>query len=153
MWRKGKTLVFYRHANFPDTCIRCGEAAAGYRMKKKVDWVRPEARLFLGLIALLWMRKTAILEVGLCQKHKRRRKMQMIFAAVLGVLGVVTMIVMNQIYGPGSDSDTLPSFLMLAAIILAFRLNLWTVKRMDKEKIWLNGLGGPFLAQFEDQDQ
>jgi hypothetical protein len=69
----------YKQAGFPDRCVKCNASAGGYQLKRKLSWHPPAyyfailVNLLLYIVLALFVRKTAVIHVGLCPTHRRRR--------------------------------------------------------------------------------
>src|ERR1043165_4984617 len=84
LWRRDKQLVTRSETPFPARCVRCNAPANGYRLKRQLYWHPPAYYLFILFNLLVYaivamcVRKKAILHVGLCEKHRERRKWGMV---------------------------------------------------------------------------
>jgi len=90
VWRKNSVLIMTRQALLPDRCIKCNEPAER-KLKRKLSWHHPAiyllvfgGALFYVLLAIV-MRKTATIEVGLCENHSAMRQRDIAFTWALGL--------------------------------------------------------------------
>jgi hypothetical protein len=66
-------------AQWPDRCVVCNSPAHGNRAKLVLTWYPPQVYLLLiappfFLLAAIFLRQSAKLNVGLCDAHSRRRR-------------------------------------------------------------------------------
>lgn len=95
VWQDGKIVVCSHNASFPDRCVKCNQPAGGYRLKRKLTW-HPSGWYALILINILVyaivariIQKKALLHVGLCETHRKRRLWFMGLGLALPLLGAV----------------------------------------------------------------
>src|SRR5207245_9772154 len=62
-----------RNAVLPDRCFKCNEPADGYRRTVKLTHVPLGTEMMVGAIAYAFA-KQAKVEVGLCERHRRSRE-------------------------------------------------------------------------------
>ena len=82
-WREGDVLVMASGQSvvLPDRCIHCNQPAGGFKLKRTVYWHNPALYLLIVISALIYVivalivRKSVRLEVGLCQRHRSRRRL------------------------------------------------------------------------------
>jgi hypothetical protein len=141
LWRMGKRLVTISETPFPDRCVKCNSPADGFRLKRVLYWQHPAYYLFLLcnllilLIVILIVRKKAILHVGLCEKHRAKRKRGLIIgwsslAAGAGLL----------ICGAGLSSGWAALVgglvLLVGGITGAAMATIITPTKITKEHVW-----------------
>jgi hypothetical protein len=94
LWRDGKILVCRRDAGFPGRCIKCNEPVEFEKARFKLHWHHSGWYILVLLNIIIYaviaslVRKKAIIWVGLCETHRRRRRLSRIigwggFAAIL----------------------------------------------------------------------
>ena len=95
VWRDGKIIVMSHDASFPDRCVKCNQPAAGYRLKRKLTW-HPSGWYALILINVLvyaivasFVQKKALVHVGLCETHRKRRLWLIGLGLALPLLGTI----------------------------------------------------------------
>ncbi len=150
LWRDGKVLVCRRDAVFPGRCVKCNEPAESEAVSYKLAWHHAGwyVLIFLNIviyaIVAMIVRKSATLEVGLCESHRRKRTL----ARVLGWAGLAVIIAGISI-GLATDQAWLIAVgflgilpLILVAMLLSPRL---IAARIDKEVVRVRGCGRDFL--------
>lgn len=89
LYRAGSLLVMNKRASLPDRCVKCNAPAGGFKLKRALYWHRQAVYLLVLLSPLIYIivalvvRKSARVDVGLCDKHRRRRVNGMVFGLVL----------------------------------------------------------------------
>ena len=145
-WRDGKTLVMDRNAVLPDRCVKCNEAAEGYRRKLTFQHVSNTAHFAFGAFAYA-MAKRATIEVPLCQRHRRTSAMTVGLVS-LAVL-ILSFAVLSQ---PGQTS--IPLLLLAVAGLIGgvvgllkalFGMRLLRATKVTDTHLWLRGVGDAFL--------
>lgn len=79
IYRDGKIVVVSHTATFPDRCVKCNQPAMGFRLKRKLTW-HPSGwyalilvHIFIYAIVATIIQKKTIVQVGLCETHRKRR--------------------------------------------------------------------------------
>jgi hypothetical protein len=146
--REGDAVVIpVLGARFPDRCVVCNQPAVK-RLSRKLYWHTPYlygliliALLIYAIVALI-VRKTARFEIGLCEKHVKRRRFG-IFLAWFGFFGglVATIAVADR-----APAMMLVTMLVTIASPIAgiFMSQVVSAKRIDDRYAWLK-VGRPFL--------
>src|SRR5690349_13863852 len=143
--RDGKTLVMDRNAVLPDRCVKCNEAAEGYRRKLTFQHVSNTAHFAFGAFAYA-MAKRATIEVPLCQRHRRTSAMTVGLVS-LAVL-ILSFAVLSQ---PGQTS--IPLLLLAVAGLIGgvvgllkalFGMRLLRATKVTDTHVWLRGVGHAF---------
>lgn len=162
LWREGNRLVMRKDAELPDRCVRCNEPAHGYRLKRRLSWHHPAFYLFLlfnliiYVIVALIVRKTAKIEVGLCEAHVRART-RAILVGWLGSLGGIGLMIFGAMNsGPGAQND-LGWMILVGLLLLLVSLIFGASKappvvptRIDANFVWLKRVSPAFLAALPD---
>jgi hypothetical protein len=158
IWRSRDRLVSSTTgAEFPDRCVRCNEPANGYRLKRTLSWHPPLVYLtvlinvLIYVVVALCIRKKAVLMIGLCERHRKQRATLMGIGWLLG-LGGLAMLGMG-IMRPGLVlAFGILSVLagLVVALLRATRVVYPT--KIDKERAWVKGAGGEFLANLPEWD-
>src|SRR5580658_7517610 len=106
LWRKKKRVVTVSDTIFPDRCIKCNAPAGGYHLKRKLYWIHPAflllilCNVIILLIVYLVVRKKAVVHIGLCERHRLKRKQGIALAWTSVVLGLV-ILVCTAVYNSG----------------------------------------------------
>jgi hypothetical protein len=100
MWRANKQLVTRSETPLPDRCVKCNAPANGFKMKRVLYWQHSAYYLLLLLnililiIVVLIVRKKAILNVGVCEQHRAKRRL-IITISWLGALGGLALAIIG----------------------------------------------------------
>ena len=150
-WRDGKRVAMDRNAVLPDRCFKCNEPANGFRKTVKLTHVPLGTELMVGAIAYAFA-KQAKIEVGLCERHRRSRAINiaLVSLAVLG-LSVLTFTTVRA-------TDVVLPLLATAGLIggvigllyAAVGTRLVRAAQMTDTHVWLKGAKEPFLASLPD---
>lgn len=151
VWRDGTTLIMHKTARLPDYCIKCGVEANGSHLRKKLSWHHPAlallvlAGLLLYLIVALIVRKSATVEISLCEDHLRKHRISVIATWLIFLAGMVSMVA--AIAAESGGSALFGLLLLFASAISALTwAKIVTVKRIDDHYVWLKGIDERFLA-------
>lgn len=155
LWREGKLLVTRSETPFPDRCVRCNEAAGGYRLRRRMSW-HPPAYFLLVVISILiyaivaiCVRKKAVLHVGLCPRHRSQRQLGIILCCIgfFGGIGLIIYGVMAS-YGWVIFGGVL---LLLAGIICGIVMGARvSAAKITTSNVWVRGVNREFLAGLPD---
>lgn len=155
VWRHGGQVVVSRDAFLPDRCVKCNAPAGGYRLRRKLYWHPPVVYVLLIspliyiLVATL-VNKRGIVDIGLCQRHRKQRWWAIGLGWLVGALGIVCL------FGAGSTpgGDYLLPFgfvLLLCGLVggIAFSRGV-SAGRIDAEVIRLNGTSAAFRDELDE---
>ena len=155
VWRQGPTLVMHRDAELPDRCVKCNTPANGVKLRRNLYWHHPGLyllillNLLIYLIVALIVRKRAKISLGLCEKHRSNRVWAISSAWILVLLGV-GLLVGGIVNVNGWLILTGVILLLGGAIYGAVRGRIVTPRRIDKERVWLNGVCAEYLDSLPD---
>jgi hypothetical protein len=143
-----------RQALLPDRCIKCNEPAER-KLKRKLSWHHPAiyllvfgGALFYVLLAMV-MRKTATIEVGLCENHSAMRQRDIAFTWALGLLALGSFFFAVQF--EHMTFVGIGILLILATAIYGIvRVKVVTPTKIDERFIWLKGCTGDYLTAFPE---
>ena len=151
LWREGKILVCRRDTAFPERCVKCNEPAQEPLSRFNLRWHHGAwyllilLNLLLYVIVAMFVRKSAVLEVGLCAAHRRRR----LLARVIGWGGLAAIVLcfvgggmfsLDWLFAAGGIA-ILPW--AIASVLLAPQIR---AARIDEETLRVKGCGRDFLA-------
>lgn len=155
-WQDG-LLVVRKDATLGGRCVKCG-APTDYLLKRKFSWHTPW--VFLLLLISIWVyiivaliiRKKGTVHIGLCERHRARRR-RAILIAWLVVLAGVSACFITALMPRGQDGWKV--LLIVGGALLACGGALFGVfgvrtvwpKKIDKEFIWLKGVSPEFGAE------
>jgi hypothetical protein len=156
MWREGKVLVIRKGGDFPHRCIKCNEPSVAPTRRYKLSWHSPWLYVLLLLAVLLYaivaavVRKTAVVQVGLCERHQRR----VLWGRIVGWGGLALEVAL-VCAGWAFDLPQLPIVALALAlpwIIAAMVVNrLVLPTRIDDRYVRLKGCGPAFLRSLPDR--
>jgi len=152
MWRFNKQLVTRSETPFPDRCVKCNGPANGFQLKRVLYWQHPAYYLLLLLnlliliIVILIVRKKAVLNIGVCEKHRAQRRQ----AIAIGWIGSLAGLVLGSVAGIAFKSGWLglAGFIVFlaAAIYAGVTAPLVSAAKIKDGNVWLKGVHPDFLA-------
>ncbi len=148
LWQDGRLLLANRNAALPNRCVKCNQPT-DHKMKRTYYW-HPSGWYFLILLSVLIyvivamvVRKKAKIQVGLCERHRRRR----IYSMAAGTL-VPLCSIGGCIASEASDLGLALSLILVpfGLIWLAFASQLLRATRIDEQFVYLKGVHADYLA-------
>jgi hypothetical protein len=152
VWRDNSTLVMTKEAPLPDRCVKCNAPANGVRLKRRLMWHHPVLYLLIFIAFLLYvilatvLRKRATVYLGLCAEHLERRRKKVIAGWILLATGLLSTVAGFAYDYPGVGLLGFATFLV-AVIWLVIVSRVVTVKKIDDQLVWLNGINSAYLSQ------
>lgn len=146
-WRDGAILVAPLPARLPPRCVKCN-APATLDKARAFYWNHPGWYVLLVVVVYvlvaLFVRKKAMVSIGLCDSHRRRRRHLSWGGYALFALGLyVLMAAVNPV---SPVLGWLGCLLMLAGILCSsIGARLLRVVRITEHEIRLKGCGSAFL--------
>jgi hypothetical protein len=152
VWRDGNTLVMAKVARLLTRCVKCN-APATYLLKRSFSWHNQALYLmilFPGLIfyviVALIVRKTAKIDIPLCEAHRARRSKDILIAWIVSLSGIALC------FAPAFNENLV--ILVLVGIVMllsgliygSLRSQVVTPQKIDKTHAWLNKVGPSYLA-------
>jgi hypothetical protein len=131
--------------------VKCNVPTVG-RLKRRLSWHHPAiyliilVALLIYLIVAMVLRKSATIEIGICDEHraKRRRNLMITWGlAIVGTLGIVLAIAFNDgtYLGFGALS-------LLAALIFGLvAVRIVTPAKIDDRFVWIRGVNKEYLDE------
>lgn len=149
VFRDGDLIVARDGAPFPDRCVRCNQAARGYRLKKTFYWHPPSWYLLILLSILIYaivamvVRKKASFELALCPQHRKRRRRLIGIGLSLPVLMLLVVIL--------SEGESTSVLLMMMGVFVGLVIAIVGAQILSPKKIedgyaYLKGARPQFLA-------
>lgn len=143
-----------RQALLPDRCVKCNESTRR-KLKRKLSWHHPALYLLIIVGALFYvlaamiLRKTATVEVGLCEDHSAVRRRDVLITWTLGLLTVGSFLLASQFrdltfVGIGC------LLLLATAFYGVLRVTIVTPTKIDDNLVWLKGVNPNYLATFPE---
>ncbi|MDQ1814943.1 hypothetical protein RBA41_16670 [Massilia sp. CCM 9210] len=146
-WREGDILIASSDAHLPPRCVKCNKPA---RMDspRAYLWHHPGwyvlIPILVYMVVCLFVRKRAVVVLGLCDEHRRRRRNMAIAAPILGVLGIIGLL-----GSLGLRSPWLAFFaavlLVIGAVLAVRSTRLLQPVGITEHEIHLKGCGPAFL--------
>ena len=154
IWRNNSMLVMTKEALLPNRCVKCN-APADEQLKRKLTWHHPAlyllvfASLLIYVVVALVVRKTATVNVGLCEEHLSSRRRNILVTWLLGLGSVLSFVAAILL------EDVTPAVLGLGllfgcAIYGSVTLRIVVPRKIDNYFVWLKGIDGNFLQQFPE---
>lgn len=138
--RNGDLLVAPRESMLPPRCVKCG-ANATERRTVKIYWHSRWWYLLIlfhlaaYLIAALAIRQKAVLDVGLCERHARRRRRLRLAGAIVMLGGVGVSFIAFPL---GLVAGIV--MLCIGTLVVIGGSRLVTARRMNDQFVWLGGV-------------
>ncbi len=136
-----------RNAVLPDRCFKCDEPANGYRRATTLTHVPTATEMMVGAIAYAFAKRVPI-EIGLCERHRRSRAMNVALisvAVLLSSLFVFTQVRATELVLPlVATAGLIGSVIGLVYAAVGFKIVRAT--KITESHLWLKGAGEPFLA-------
>jgi hypothetical protein len=154
VWRSNALLVMTKQASLPNRCIKCN-APTGERLRRKLQWHHPALYLLI-LVSLLvyWVvamvvRKTAVVNFGLCEEHGESRKLSMIITVLLAFVAILSSIAGVQFESPLLFLVGI-GLVIAAAIYGSLTIRVVTPTKIDEHFVWIKGADTSYLQEFPD---
>ncbi len=154
IWRKNSVLIMTRQALLPDRCIKCNEPS-DRKLKRNLSWHHPALYLvvlagvlFYAILALI-LRKSATIEIGLCENHSALRKRDMVITWALGLLSVGSFFLAIQ-FEDLTFAGIGVLLILATAVYGIVRVRVVTPTKIDENLIWLKGFNRDYLADLPE---
>ena len=152
VWRDKSVLVMTKEALLPNRCVKCNEPT-GERLKRKLTWHHPAIYLTVlvsilvyAVIALV-LRKSATVNLGLCEDHLSIRRRNIAITWFMGILAVLCFPVAAMLEDPAAMF--VGCLLVLAtAIYGVVTLRVVVPTKIDDHFVWLKGINPDYLRDF-----
>jgi hypothetical protein len=142
--RSGKLLVVTRTGSvFPNRCIKCNTPVQGKLFKRTLHWYPPWVFLIGGIIAAMFVRKSAQIELGLCEVHRKKRIRNILLGCGLFFGGLVFLFVSAA--NEWGIVALLSLVVLIAGIVFMVMAIVVSAARMNDKYAWIKGAGKPFL--------
>ena len=163
-WRRKKLLIMDRDSTLPDRCVKCNAPADGFQVKKDLYYYSTTLTVvslvlffiigILIIIPLLIFRKHVKIKVGLCERHRKRRRNLLWMSGGFLVLTVAAFLVSSLVDNAIIDF-AIPfaiggfSFLLCLFFLAAANISLFA-KKIDDQHLWIKGINADFLQKFPE---
>jgi hypothetical protein len=134
--------------------LKCNAPTNGKLMRRTLSWYPPWVIIItvvsplIGLIVAMVVRKTAVVEIGICDAHRKRRMRNITIGTVLMIACFVLLIVtlVNE-----SGIGALFSLIgFIAGIVFLVMARLVNVQKIDDNSVWIKGVCEPYLSSLQD---
>jgi hypothetical protein len=164
-WRDGKTLVTRKGAELPDRCIKCNAPAGGYRFSRNLSWHSSGwyllifISLLIYILAYFLVRWRGKVTVGLCERHRIKRKRAIILGWLTALTGIGLNIAAISFSGdPASTPSPLVPIGFVGGLVLLLAgliggmlgSQVLVPSRIDKHFVWLRKVSPDYLAELPD---
>jgi hypothetical protein len=153
VWQDGDILIMAKVARLPSRCVKCNEPAT-YRLKRSLSWHSQWVILLvlvsplIYIIVALIIRKTAKIEVPLCDEHRARRSKGILIAWIVALSGIALC------FAPAFGNDERLWFLVLLGVIMlisgmifgSLRSQVVATQKIDDTHVWLRKVSPFYLA-------
>jgi hypothetical protein len=153
VWREGDKLVMHRRAALPDRCIKCNVPTNGSYLHRKLSWIHPLwgllilASWIIYLVIYYALRKTAEVDLGLCEEHRASRRTGITVGWLMVALGIGAFVF--AIVGEALAFLFIGILLLLGGLIWAsYAAAVISVTKMDDQYIWMKRVNKDYLAGF-----
>lgn len=154
IWRSSSQLVMTKNALLPTRCVKCN-APADELLKRKLTWHHPALYLLVLVSVLVYaivamvLRKTAIVNLGLCEDHSAARRQDIAVTWILGLMSLVGFAVAIVI---GDANFVIVGGLLLlgTAFYGTIKLRVVSPAKIDDHFVWLKGVNAGYLQQFPE---
>ena len=151
-------VVIDKGGRLPPRCIKCN-APADHMLKKHVYWHPPGLYLLILLNVLIYfvvalvVRRKFLFEIGLCDRHHRRRTQAV--RLIWGLTGVGLAVLAFLGLGGVAASDPTLFFVVLIVLFLmilccAGYAHLLSLVKVDSQTYWLRGVCRKYLDSLPD---
>ena len=150
VWRDGSVLVMRREAELPDRCVKCNEPAEAPKLKRKLTWHHPALYLIIFVALLIYaivamvIRQTATVEIGLCERHRSRRKQNILITIVALLLSVAAFAVSINV-SDGMYALAGLALLLGGTIYGIVSIRVITPSKIDSSFVWIRGITPDYL--------
>jgi len=151
VWQDRNKLVMSRDAELPLRCVKCN-VPTHLRIKRKLSWHHPAlyliiiVALLIYLIVAMILRKSATVEIGLCDEHQAKRRRDVwitITLVVVGILGFALALGFEDV------TYLLLGFVaLIAALIYGIAVaRVVAPAKIDDRFVWLTGINKQYLNE------
>jgi hypothetical protein len=156
LWREGKKLVTRSETQFPDRCVKCNAPTNGFKLKRVLYWHHPAYYLLLLcnilvlLIVYLIVRKKAVLNIGLCEAHRKQRTLGILICTT-GIFGGIALIIAGAVAEHAWMALLGVGALLFGIIWGIVKARTIAATKIDKEIVWVSGVCPAFLNELPER--
>jgi len=152
-WRDGKLLVASKGAVLPDRCVKCNTPARGVKLTRKLYWHPPAyyalicGGVLLYAIVALIVRRSTVLDLGICPEHKAKRKRGFAITWSLVALALILFVV-AAVSDEGAIAAIAGVVFLIALIFGVIAAQFVTPRKMEPDGlVWLKGVHTGYLQE------
>jgi hypothetical protein len=160
VWRDGNILVMAKVARLPSRCVKCNEPTTN-RLKRSLAWHPGWVYLLIlvspliFIIVALIIRKTAKIEIPLCDEHRANRSRNILIAWLTALSGIALCFTPAFLNAQALSNGPLPGILIFLGVILLFFglifgaiISQFVVpQKIDDTHVWLKKVSPLYLAE------
>jgi hypothetical protein len=152
IWRSNALLVMTKDAALPNRCVKCN-APTPERLRRKLQWHHPAlyllifASLLIYWVVAMVVRKTAIVNLGLCEEHRESRKLSIIITVLLALVAMLTSIVAVQFDNAFLFLIVAVGLVLAAAIYGTITIRVVAPTKIDEHFVWIKGVDTSYLQE------
>jgi len=154
VWQDIHGLVMVKIARLPSRCVKCNEPTT-YRLKRSLSWHHPAVYLliltptylFAYILVALFIRKTATIEVPLCDQHREDRTRVIRIAWIIALMGLAICCSPIFLGERFIGIIVLGVLIVIAGLLVGLNSAVVTPRKIDDTHIWLNKVCPDYLDQ------
>jgi hypothetical protein len=151
VWQDGKTLVMVKIARLPSRCVKCNEPT-DYRLRRSLSWIHPALYILLispliFIIVALIVRKTAKIEVPLCDEHREKRNRIILIGWIIALAGLAVCFTPAFLGEDYAMAILLGIVMILAGLIVGNNSQVVVPKKINDSHVWLSKVCPAYLDQ------
>ena len=152
IWRDNAILVMTKEALLPNRCVKCNEPT-GERLKRKLTWHHPAIYLTVLISILVYavialvLRKSATVNIGLCEEHFDIRRRNLAITWILGIAAVLCFP-LAAFLEDGVVMLLGVVLLLATAIFGTVTLRVVVPTKIDEHFVWIKGITPDYLRDF-----
>ncbi len=155
VWQQKNTLVMHKQATLPDRCVKCNNPANGRKLTKRYSWHHPAwaltilAGILIYAIVAMVVRKSVVLNLGLCDEHFSKRRVAIAVSWGLIALSIAMIILGAANNLAGVALLGLPLF--LAAVIYGvISANVISIKKIDDQYVHMGRVNKDYMLMLPE---
>ena len=154
IWRDRSILVMTKDALLPQRCIKCN-APSAENLKRKLQWHHPALYLLVLVSILVYIivafvvRKSATVNVGLCQEHLSSRRQSIVITLLLVGIAMLSSVAAVQFEAPLLFLVAL-GLVLAAAVYGTMTIRVVAPTKIDDHYVWIKGVNADYLQEFPE---
>lgn len=153
IWRDSDMVVLHKQAEMPHRCVKCNAPVSNEGVIKNFSWFHSGyyllllVNLLVFIVVAFLVRKTATVNIGLCEQHREIRKNRLYTCWLTGAISLFMCFLSVSTFNSGG-LFLLGLILFLTSIIVgSITSKVIKVKRIDDNYIWMEGINRDFVAE------